>query len=123
MRAGCKMTAGTRGLGEGQDPHLLDVNDLVFDAWISISVQTIARCLMEADILPRPMHACPIAIHVQLQLELIFQHRKPLSSRKRECYSQEVEEISRSPSEIRIERRPEQRECQELSFDTGEITE
>lgn len=78
------MPAGTKGLDEGHDPHLLDVSELIDEAWDSLTVRTIARCWIKADILPRFMHH-----------ELIFEHGKPTESLKRECYRREVEEISR----------------------------
>ena len=47
------MKAGMRGLDEGYDPHMLDVADLVKQAWEGVSEKTIARCWVKADILPR----------------------------------------------------------------------
>lgn len=47
------MQAGTKGLDEGHDPHMLDVCELLYEAWESISEKCIARCWLKADILPR----------------------------------------------------------------------
>ena len=55
-RTASKMKAGTKGLDEGFDPHMLDVSDILCTAWSKITVKTIARCWIKADILPREMH-------------------------------------------------------------------
>ena len=41
------MKGGTKGLDEGHEPHVLDVCELLSDAWDSISEKTIARCWMK----------------------------------------------------------------------------
>ena len=39
-----KMKSGTKGIGEGYDPHMLDVAEMVFDTWKDVTQQTIVRC-------------------------------------------------------------------------------
>lgn len=38
------------------DPHMLDVTALVRQARVEVSEQTIARCWIKADVLPRVAH-------------------------------------------------------------------
>ena len=47
-----KLTAGMRGLGEGHDPHMLDVSELVACTWKQVSERTISRCWIKLDIIP-----------------------------------------------------------------------
>ena len=65
-RAAQHLKAGTRGLDEGYDPHMLDATELVGEAWEKISVATIARCWTKAKILP-----------TEVQEALIMKHGKP----------------------------------------------
>ena len=39
------MKAGMKGLDEGYDPHMLDVCDLIYEAWEDVSERTVARLL------------------------------------------------------------------------------
>jgi len=45
------MRAGTAGLAEGRDPHLLDAMEILHDAWNKMEVTTIAHCWAKAQIL------------------------------------------------------------------------
>lgn len=55
QKAALHFKCGTKGIGEGHDPHLLDVAEIVEEVWDSISKRMIARCWLKADILPLPM--------------------------------------------------------------------
>jgi hypothetical protein len=52
-----KMTAGSMGLAEGHDPHVLDVADMALLAWKDVQQESIARCWLKANILPPMMQA------------------------------------------------------------------
>ena len=51
------MKAGMKGLDEGHDPHMLDVTELLKDAWDDVTLRTVARCWGKANILPRGLQA------------------------------------------------------------------
>lgn len=42
-----KMVAGTMGLAEGHQAHLLDAAELLHAAWIDVTPPTIARCAVQ----------------------------------------------------------------------------
>ena len=63
------MKARMRGLDEEYCPHMLDVADLVKQAWEGMSEKTIARCWIKADILPRA---------VQEELQSVFRNVRGL---------------------------------------------
>lgn len=48
---------GTKGIEEGYDPQLLDVAEMVFETWNSVSEQAITRCWVKADILTLEVQA------------------------------------------------------------------
>jgi hypothetical protein len=50
-----KMRAGTKGLAEGHDPHVLDAAELAFEAWEGLDSESVARCWAKADVLPTLM--------------------------------------------------------------------
>lgn len=54
-RASQHLKAGTRGLDEGYDPHMLEATEWVGETWKKISVATVARCWINAKILPPEM--------------------------------------------------------------------
>lgn len=61
-RRALREAAGTlredmRGLNEGHDPHMLNVAQLVKQAWDEIPERTIARCWVKADILPHAVES------------------------------------------------------------------
>ena len=58
LRSAAKgMKAGMKELYEGHDPHMLDVTELLKDAWDDVTVRTVARCWRKANILPRGLQA------------------------------------------------------------------
>ena len=44
-----------KGLSDGHDPNLLDVTEMVKQAWEEVFERKLARCWLKADILPRGM--------------------------------------------------------------------
>ncbi|CAM9570371.1 unnamed protein product [Phaeothamnion confervicola] len=52
-----KMPAGTMGLAEGHEPHMLDAIEFGMEAWAAVSEETIARCWLRAGILPPALQA------------------------------------------------------------------
>eukprot|EP00171_Calliarthron_tuberculosum_P003380 IDg3380t1 len=61
-----------KGLDEGYDPNMLDVCDLIFEAWEDVSERTLARCWLKADILPRSTSNKLIGIHGKVKREKKF---------------------------------------------------
>lgn len=56
---------GTKELDEGHDAYMCDVCEMVYEAWQQVLLEMVTLCLVNADILPRDIHA-----------ELIGNHRK-----------------------------------------------
>ena len=52
-----RMLAGTTGLNEGKQAHLLDVQCILYEVWNNMEVSTIARSWAKAGILPITMEA------------------------------------------------------------------
>ena len=51
------MKAGMKGLGEGHEPHMIDVTEILKDAWDDVTGRTVVRCWVQANILPRCLQA------------------------------------------------------------------
>lgn len=50
-----KMKAGTMGLAEGHQPHVLNAAEILCEAWDHVHPEAIVRCWVKARTLPAPM--------------------------------------------------------------------
>lgn len=61
------LRAGMRGLGEGHDPHMLDVARLVEQSWNAVDAVGISRCWIKAEVLPVDKVAELNAVHGRMR--------------------------------------------------------
>ena len=80
-----KLKAGMKGLSEGQDPHMLDVSELVARTWEKVSERTIARCWMKASILPVGVHAYLVNMHGKVSRNKSYIEKQLLTTFYRCC--------------------------------------
>ncbi|PXF45097.1 Jerky protein-like [Gracilariopsis chorda] len=61
------MNRGTKGLEEGYDSHMLDVCELLKEAWHSNSEKTVARCWIKADIFRHSVQSIFIIVNDKMK--------------------------------------------------------
>mmetsp|Transcript_21584 Transcript_21584/g.60805 ORF Transcript_21584/g.60805 Transcript_21584/m.60805 type:complete len:327 (+) Transcript_21584:305-1285(+) len=85
------MRAGTAGLMEGHNPHILDAMEIMSQVWRNMSEETVARCWMKADILPITQTAT-----------LVQQHGKTAPTLKDHPLAPKIEELVVMLKRLRI---------------------
>ena len=82
-----KMLAGTAGLNEGREAHLLDAMKILHHVWNDMEVSTIARCWAKSAILAPTMNADILAEHAIRTKCAISQETKDLIDNIVEAFS------------------------------------
>ena len=104
------MKAGMKGPDEGRDPHMLDITELLKDAWDDVTVRTVARCWGKDKTLPRG-----------LQADLVNEHGKNTLHGRR-ALDEDVRKLCTVLSELKVSA-PDQSDIaqQMLSIDVQDM--
>ena len=73
-----QMKPGKKCIGEGYDPHRLDVAEMVFGTWKDVTQQKIVRCWVKSDVLQLEMQATLTAEHGKMRSRRIPFEQKVL---------------------------------------------